>query len=157
MSTFDNNFPQNCSNNGAERGCDNPTKGLLWWAGRDQDSGAFMVCVCERERARETACGVEGGGAKRQRGEREKDTRLHSPFDRHWAKLGHWAILGSSRRYKPGTYKPGTGMCVGLGAMKMAAHESRTLHPKTMSSCRFNSEIKTIIVGHVVFRWTICF
>ena len=30
MSTFDNNIPQNGSKNGAERGWDNPTKGLLW-------------------------------------------------------------------------------------------------------------------------------
>ena len=30
LSTFDDNFPQNGSKNGAERGWDNPTKGLLW-------------------------------------------------------------------------------------------------------------------------------
>ena len=33
LSTFDNNFPQNGSKNGAERGWDNPTKGLLWVGG----------------------------------------------------------------------------------------------------------------------------
>jgi hypothetical protein len=31
LSTFDDNSPQDGSNNGAERGWDNPTQGLLWF------------------------------------------------------------------------------------------------------------------------------
>ena len=40
LSTFGNKGPQNGSTNGAERGWDNPTKGLLWTPGSGQDSVA---------------------------------------------------------------------------------------------------------------------
>ena len=43
LSTVDNNFPQNGSKNEAERGWDNPTKGLLWYT---------ETSVCKQEGAR---------------------------------------------------------------------------------------------------------
>ena len=42
LSSFGNKYPQNGSKNGAERGWDNPTKGLLWI---HQPRGP---CVCDQ-------------------------------------------------------------------------------------------------------------